>query len=241
MNPKNIVAYPAATSGHFFASVIAWISQGIKPTSITNTGSLHSDFPSKPYETIINTASIRGDLSAEWQVLHRAIESKSAATLMGHFRGLKSIATNYPNFHLFYVTVPDDWLIVQEKNFIKKIMIPSWSADWYKIYQGSDWPNFYELPDSITDVSQLPEFVVKDILKINRLYIQNWTYDLDLLHKNTHELPLSLLSDAELLYNTVSQYLEPVVDQNSKECIQFIKDYIKFNDYENRSVWPTYI
>jgi hypothetical protein len=124
---------------------------------------------------------------------------------------------------------------IQEQNFIKKIMIPNWSESWYNVYKTSDWPGFEELPETITDINELPNLVRNGILTINKKYIAEWTYDLPDNCNNTHELPMSLITHPEELYNKLLLDLgtEHWVYVHAR-CQKFINNYIKANNYETQ-------
>jgi hypothetical protein len=233
--PKIILAYPCGTGGHFLASLMQLIKFNTKPSAITNTGSMH-EVGSRIYQPVpLTNSSTTDDVEIELSTIAQHLASSTAPIFIGHFRGLKYIKQLYPKNKIFYVTVAESDFHIQEQNFIKKIMIPNWSQNWYNVYKTESWPAFEELPRIITDINELPELVHDGILTINRKYIAEWIYDLPDDHDDTCELPMSLITRPEELYNKLLTELdaEHWVYIHAR-CQKFINNYIKANGYETR-------
>jgi hypothetical protein len=230
-NRQIILAYPCATSGNFFASLIQLIISDFDPDKITETGSLHAYTKPRPYKSIVlNSQDSNDDIEHEWPQLHDQLELDQSSMMIGHFRALNAVHQYNPDIKIFYITVDNNQLAVQESNFIRKIMLPNWSERWYNIYRSDHWPTFDQLPPVLNNINQLPVQVQNGILGINRNYILNWRYDVP---SAACELPLSLLATPDILYNTIINALNVRSDVwLKKHSIEFINSYVRAN-YEN--------
>ena len=234
-DPTIILAYPCGTGGHFLASLMQLIKFNTKPSTITSTGSMH-EAGSRIYQPVpLTNSNITDNVAVELSILSQHLISSTSPIFIGHFRGLRHIKQLNPDNKIFYVTVSESDFHIQEQNFIKKIMIPNWSESWYNVYKTSNWPGFEELPETITDINELPNLVRNGILTINKKYIAEWTYDLPDNCNNTHELPMSLITHPEELYNKLLLDLgaEHWVYVHAR-CQKFINNYIKANNYETQ-------
>lgn len=232
--PKIILAYPCGTGGHFLASLMQLIKFDTKPSAVTNTGSMHG-VGSRIYQPVpLTNSNVTDDAAVEIEILSQHLESP-APIFIGHFRALRHINQLNPENKIFYVTVSESELHIQEQNFIKKIMLPNWCEKWYNVYKTPSWPEFDQLPKSITDINQLPELVRNGILAINKKYMIDWTYDLPTNLDNTHELPMSLITKPEELYNKLLLGLDAEHwAYVQARCHKFINNYIKANNYETQ-------
>ena len=233
--PKIILAYPCGTGGHFLASLMQLIKFNTRPSAITNTGSMHG-VGARVYQTVpLSSSNVTDSVAVELSILSQQLESSTAPIFIGHFRALRYINQLNPNNKIFYVTVAESDIHTQEQNFIKKIMIPNWSEKWYSVYKTESWPAFRELPESITDINELPGLVRDGILSINKKYIVEWTYDLPDDCGNTYELPMSLITRPEELYNRLLLGLDAEHwAYIQARCQKFINNYIKANNYETQ-------
>jgi hypothetical protein len=222
-----IVAYPCATGGNFLASLIALILNNDENT-IDCYGRLHST-PIGYSTFYANNASVdTNSVDQEWSSVKEFLVSNSNTNkiLSGHFRDFQSITDNIPNVKIVYITVDPKLYPIQETNFVNKILMPMWSLEFYNAYRTNAWPKF----DST--ISNMPTYVIDEILSINRHYIRNWKYFLSNNSSLMLETPLKLQSTPAVLIQQVIDFLD--VKLNSiqfKKVLQFAEQYKQINKY----------
>ena len=133
-----------------------------------------------------------------------------------------------PGWKLVYITITDfKWIGIQQANFLKKVIIGTWSKNLYQAFAGPDWPAFNQ------DVSQMPQWVIDDMLNINSKYINSWKFTLPEDHAHCLEIPMELTVHPSLLLNRIITFfnLHPSEEQH-QQALDLINNYIKINNYE---------
>lgn len=221
-----VVAYPCASGGNFLAATIALMRDGAV-NSITDTGSIHNEPRGfRPHPTV--NAEVDIDTKLEQQDLRLFLEKWHTPNLIlaGHFRNLKSIVETYPCAKVLYITIDDGLRDIQQDNFFRKVIVPSWGENMYNIYRSSSWPAF-------APIDQMPDFVISDLHEINKKYVDSWNMVLPLSTNRTLEITMSDLLNSDLLIPTLSDFLDIKIDDTHRgRVLQFINDYKHINGYE---------
>jgi hypothetical protein len=147
-----IVCYPVATGGNFIGSLVGMLVNNTT-CSVNLDGSMHNN---QGYKFCNNIEQVKTCNYNDIVIIHEL--------------NIKKVVENFSGSKVIYVSIDQTEYDIQEKNFLKKCILALWSEDWYNRYRSDRYPP-YE-----SDISKIPEWVIKDILDVNRQYITNWEY-----------------------------------------------------------------
>jgi hypothetical protein len=221
------VAYPVGTGGHFLASVLSLLINNMQNTVLSD-GSMHESI--NGYQVF----NIRGHSGTEEEIdlgqIQRRLQKPNSTDhiMIGHLENLKRLTALSSELQVLYITVNTPrWFEIQQKNFYNKVVKQHWSKESYQRFATSSWPEFNP------DLSQMPQWVIDDILNINLQHIKSWNFVLPEDQSRCLEIPIELtVQPIQLLTRIIGFLRLSPGEEQYQQAVDLINQYIKINNYE---------
>jgi len=223
------VSYPVGTGGNFVASVLALLINN-HHNQILNDGSMHSR-RTKGYQRFIfsdNNVEFEQKITLDNISCLSNPDYLHESIFTVHMSDLKKIIELLPCVHVVYITITDPkWIAIQQINFLKKVINRSWSEKMYQGFAGTFWPKFDK------NLSNMPQWVIDDMMNINLKYINSWKFVLPEDQSQCLEIPMELTVKPSLLLDRVVNFfnLTPS-EERYQQAVDLVNDYIKINNYD---------
>lgn len=197
-----VVCYPVGTGGHFIATLLVLLLKGIYPVILPN-GSMHGN---NGYRFYISIKDIEAWHNNDIVIVHES--------------DIQAVAEIPAVAKIICISIGESHYDNQEKNFLEKNMEDQWSENYYSGFKSDSYPPYH------ADLSSMPDWVIQDILKINRQYITSWHYIFPKNKSNILEIDFSEILHSDSLVQKIKLFLD--IDTIDQSVYDLVDNYRKF-------------